>query len=93
MNALTANFREEIQKTHPDIQISLVSPGVVKTEFGVHALHGGPDSRQLPDSQTAEKLSELLAFAEHGGGSGMAELLSPIEAFQSSNEVAAKQAL
>ena len=28
----------------PDIVISLVSPGVVYTEFGVNALHGGVDT-------------------------------------------------
>ena len=48
VNALTANFRDEIRQTHPGIQVSLVSPGVVYTEFGLHAAHGGPDSRELP---------------------------------------------
>ena len=61
MNALTATFRDEVQKTHPGIQVSLVSPGVVKTEFGLHALHGGPDSRQLPDAQTAEEVAAVIA--------------------------------
>lgn len=60
LNALTANFRSEIQATHPDIQVSLVSPGVVRTEFGVNAMHGGPDSRQLPDSQSAEEIAEVI---------------------------------
>ena len=27
LNALTAMFREEVQKTHPGIQFTLVSPG------------------------------------------------------------------
>jgi NADP-dependent 3-hydroxy acid dehydrogenase YdfG len=40
LNALTANFREEIRQTHPGIQISLVSPGVVRTDFGLNARHG-----------------------------------------------------
>ena len=61
LNALTANFRAEIQQTHPGIQFSLVSPGVVATEFGVNARHGGPDSRTLPDSQTAEQVAEVIA--------------------------------
>ena len=61
LNALTANFRAEVQQTHPDIRVSLVSPGVVRTEFGIHALHGGPDSRQLPDSQSAEQVAEVIA--------------------------------
>jgi NADP-dependent 3-hydroxy acid dehydrogenase YdfG len=61
LNALTANIRAEVQQTHPDIHVSLVSPGVVRTEFGIHALHGGPDSRQLPDSQSAEDVARVIA--------------------------------
>jgi short-subunit dehydrogenase len=61
LNALTATFRAEVQATHPDIQVSLVSPGVVRTEFGVNALHGGPDSRELPESQSAEEVAAVIA--------------------------------
>ena len=61
LNALTAMFRAEVQQTHPGIQISLVSPGVVRTEFGKNSLHGGPDSRQLPDSQSAEEVAAVIA--------------------------------
>jgi short-subunit dehydrogenase len=61
LNSLTANFREEVQQTHPAIQFTLVSPGVVRTEFGVNALHGGPDSRQNPDSQSAEEVAAVIA--------------------------------
>ena len=61
LNALTARFRAEIQQTHPGIQISLVSPGVVRTDFGLNARHGGVDSRQLPDSQSAEAVAAVIA--------------------------------
>ena len=61
LNALTANFRAEIQQTHRGIQFSLVSPGVVRTEFGKHARHGGPDSHQLPDSQGADEVALIIA--------------------------------
>jgi short-subunit dehydrogenase len=61
LNALTATFREEVQQTHPGIQFSLVSPGVVHTDFGRNALHGGPDSRQLPDAQSAEDVAAVIA--------------------------------
>ena len=61
LNALTANFRSEVQASHPDIQFSLISPGVVRTEFGRNALHGGPDSWQLPDSQSAEDVAAVIA--------------------------------
>jgi short-subunit dehydrogenase len=49
LNALTTTFRLEVQATHPGIQVTLVSPGIVRTEFGRNALHGGPDSRDIPD--------------------------------------------
>jgi NADP-dependent 3-hydroxy acid dehydrogenase YdfG len=61
LNALTATFRMEFQESHPQIQFSLVSPGVVRTDFGLSALHGGPDSRELPDSQSAEEVAEVIA--------------------------------
>jgi short-subunit dehydrogenase len=61
LNALTACFRAEVQATHPGIQFTLVSPPVVRTEFGVNALHGGPDSRTLPGSQSAEEVAAVIA--------------------------------
>ena len=61
LNALTATLREEIQQTHPAIQISLVSPGIVHTNFGLNAMHGGPDSRVLPGAQTAEDVAQVIA--------------------------------
>ena len=61
LNALTAMIRAEVQQTHPGIQVSLVSPGVVRTDFGRNAIHGGPDSRQLPDSQSAEEVAAVIA--------------------------------
>ena len=61
MNSLTANFRTEVQATHPGIQFSLVSPGVVRTLFGLSARNGGMDSRQIPDSQSAVEVAEVIA--------------------------------
>jgi NADP-dependent 3-hydroxy acid dehydrogenase YdfG len=61
LNAITANFRAEVQETHPGIQFSLVSPGVVYTSFGQNARHGGPDSRQFPDGQNAEEVAAVVA--------------------------------
>jgi short-subunit dehydrogenase len=61
LNSLTANLREEIHATHPGIQISLVSPGVVATDFGLSAKHGGPDSRAFPGAQTAEEVAAVIA--------------------------------
>ena len=60
LNALTANFRMEHAESHPNIVFSLVSPGVVRTDFGLNAMHGGPDSRQMPNSQSAEEVAEVI---------------------------------
>jgi NADP-dependent 3-hydroxy acid dehydrogenase YdfG len=61
LDALTANFRAEVQQTDPAIQVSLVSPGVVRTDFGMNARHGGGDSRQIPDAQTADEVAAVIA--------------------------------
>ncbi len=60
LDALTSNFRSEVQETHSGIQVTLVSPGVVRTDFGNNARHGGPDSRQLPNSQSADEVAEVI---------------------------------
>lgn len=63
MNALTANLRMELRDACPGIQVTAVHPGIVSTEFGLNALHGGADSRALPNSQTAEEVAEVIAEA------------------------------
>lgn len=60
LNALTEMFRAEVSATHPEIRFSLVSPGVVRTDFGRNARHGGPDSRELPGSQSAEEVAAVI---------------------------------
>jgi len=42
--------------------VSLVSPGVVATEFGKNAAHGGPDSRSLPNAQDVEQVGRVIAW-------------------------------
>ena len=61
LNALTTMMRAEVQQTHPGIQVSVVSPGVVRTDFGRNAMHGGPDSNSLPGSQSAEEVAAVIA--------------------------------
>ncbi len=61
LNALTANFRMEVQFKHPGIQYSLVMPGIVATEFGANAMHGGPDSRTMPSPQSADEVATVIA--------------------------------
>jgi len=59
LNSLTANLRMDVRDEN--IQVSLVSPGPVATEFGVRARHGGPDSRRMPAAQTAEEVAAVIA--------------------------------
>jgi NAD(P)-dependent dehydrogenase (short-subunit alcohol dehydrogenase family) len=61
LNSLTANLRMELRQEFPDIMVSTVHPGVVATEFGVKALHGGVDSRKLPGAQSVEEVVEVIA--------------------------------
>ena len=62
LNALTINMRMEVQQEYPHIEFSLVSPGVVRTDFGLNAVHGGVDSRVLPNSQSAEEVADVVAW-------------------------------
>jgi hypothetical protein len=66
LNALTANFRTEMEQSSPGITVSLVSPGVVATEFGLNARHGGLDSRTIPDAQTADQVANVIASTIDG---------------------------
>lgn len=61
LNALTDGFRAELAETDPGIVVSLVSPGVVYTDFGRNALHGGADSRAFPNGQSAEEVAGVIA--------------------------------
>jgi NADP-dependent 3-hydroxy acid dehydrogenase YdfG len=66
MMSLTANFRADLQQTHPGIHISTLIPGVVQTDFGLNAKYGGPDNRNLPGSQPVEEVAEVaLDLIEH----------------------------
>ena len=61
LNGLSASLRLELAASDPGIRVSVVHPGIVATEFGVRALHGGVDSRQLPNAQSPEAVAEVIA--------------------------------
>jgi NADP-dependent 3-hydroxy acid dehydrogenase YdfG len=66
LNSLTANLRMELGSTHPGIHVSSIHPGVVATEFGLNARHGGMDSRHFPGAQSAVEVAEVIAtLIEH----------------------------
>jgi NADP-dependent 3-hydroxy acid dehydrogenase YdfG len=63
LNAITACLRAELRGSVPGVVVTLVSPGVVATEFGLNALHGGVDSRSFPGAQTAEQVADVVLDA------------------------------
>ena len=63
LNTLSANLRMELAADFPDIHVTTVMPGVVATDFGTSARHGGPDSRQLPGAQPVEEVARIIADA------------------------------
>lgn len=60
MVSLSANLRMELAERYPNIFVSCVHPGVVATDFGLNVLHGGPDSRSFPNSQTADEVASVI---------------------------------
>jgi NAD(P)-dependent dehydrogenase (short-subunit alcohol dehydrogenase family) len=42
LNALTANARVDLARAHPGIQVTLVMPGLVRTDFQQNAIGGSP---------------------------------------------------
>jgi len=68
LNALTANLRAELRATCPAIQVSLVMPGAVRTDFAKNALGGTPPYPPGGNYQTqsAEEVAALLVnLIEH----------------------------
>ena len=68
VNALTANLRVDLRRTHPAIHVSLVMPGIVTTDFPRNALGGSPPVIRptLPagirlEPQTADEVAAIVA--------------------------------
>jgi NAD(P)-dependent dehydrogenase (short-subunit alcohol dehydrogenase family) len=64
VNVLTANLRMDLRHSHPNVHVSLVMPGTVKTDFPKNALGGTPPmpaggrSPMIP--QTPEEVAGLV---------------------------------
>jgi short-subunit dehydrogenase len=63
VNLLMASLRVELRDELPDVHTTTVLPGVVATEFGVNALHGGVDNRRLPSAQPVDEVAGVIADA------------------------------
>ena len=51
LNALTANARVDLARQHPGIHVTLVMPGLVRTDFQKNALGGTPEMPAATQSQ------------------------------------------
>ena len=63
LNALTANARVDLARTHPGIHVTLVMPGLVATDFQQNALGGSPPIPPVTESQTADEVAAAIAGA------------------------------
>jgi NADP-dependent 3-hydroxy acid dehydrogenase YdfG len=66
VNMLSASLRVELRPTHPRIDVTVVLPGVVATDFGLNALGGGVDNRNIPGAQPlAEAVKVIIDVIEN----------------------------
>ena len=61
VNLLMGSLRMELRAAYPEIHCTTVMPGVVATDFGANALHGGIDSRQVPWAQPVDEVGVIIA--------------------------------
>jgi short-subunit dehydrogenase len=60
VNLLMASLRLELRAEFPGIHVSTIIPGIVATQFGANALHGGVDSRTIPNAQPVEEVADVI---------------------------------
>jgi short-subunit dehydrogenase len=60
LNILTSNLRMDLRGTHPAVNVSLVMPGPVSTEFAKNALGGTPFIPAGVVMQTAEEVAAAI---------------------------------
>jgi NAD(P)-dependent dehydrogenase (short-subunit alcohol dehydrogenase family) len=78
LNALTANARVDLAREHPGIQVTLVMPGLVRTEFQQNALGGSPpmpaEAQPVEDAAAAiveaiaHPVAEIYTNPQHASG-------------------------
>lgn len=63
LNALTANLRMDLRRTHPNVHVTLVMPGMVATEFGRNAVYSpeGTPVYSGPQVQSVEDVADVFA--------------------------------
>jgi len=63
LNALTANARVDLARSHPGVQVTLVMPGLVRTDFQRNALGGSPPIPAASESQSVEEAVAAIVEA------------------------------
>lgn len=70
LNSLTTTLRMELKQSHPNVHVTLIMPGLVKTDFAANALGGTPEFAPgspppagTPAAQTAEEVAQAIASA------------------------------
>jgi NADP-dependent 3-hydroxy acid dehydrogenase YdfG len=98
LDGLTGCLRMELRASCPGVVVTLVSPGVVATDFGLNALHGGMDSRTLPNAQAVGEVAEVVleairtravdVYTQPGAAAMVRAYFDDIEAFERSSPFA-----
>jgi NAD(P)-dependent dehydrogenase (short-subunit alcohol dehydrogenase family) len=63
LNSLTESLRLDLARDVPEVVVTCVMPGVVKTDFGLNSFRGGADSRNFPHAQEVEEVAAVIADA------------------------------
>jgi NAD(P)-dependent dehydrogenase (short-subunit alcohol dehydrogenase family) len=63
LNALTANARVDLAREHPGIHVTLVMPGLVRTDFQRNAVGGSPPIPAISESQSVEDAAAAIVRA------------------------------
>ena len=63
LNALTANARVDLAREHPGIQVTLVMPGLVRTDFQRNAVGGSPPIPPVTEAQPVEEAVAAIVSA------------------------------
>jgi len=95
LNSLTANLRMDLRKTHPNIHVTLVMPGMVATEFGKNAVYSPPGTQVYsgPYVQSVEDVADVFAkviehpvaevYTSARSGAMVRDYFDDVEAFES----------
>lgn len=60
VNSITTSARLDVQREYPNINISLLIPGPVATDFAKNSLYGEEITGSMPNVQTAEEVADAL---------------------------------